>query len=298
MSQFYSLQNQRKRYLLMKVRPTKLYILSSGWLDIMPFFEHNGTKIHYVDVDKREEKTSGTTLVFVHGAGSSHLIWALQLREFSKEHRSIALDLSGHGKSGEVEGDLSIEMNFAEEVASLVRHLALDCFILVGHSMGGGVAMSYVLKEDVLKPLALVLIDTSCDLNLSKLRAGLMKETLEDRVYFFKSRMFNQYTETYQLKKLDDEMRLANPLVMNRDLAACSEFDITDRVPEIDIPVFVLVGSDDDIITPAMASEFEKKFPRADIAVVKDADHIPMVEQPEEFNRLFRKFINWVAENC
>jgi len=70
----------------------------------MPFFEHDGTKIHYVDVDKREDKTTGIPLVFVHGAGSSHLIWALQLREFSKEHRAIALDLSGHGKSEDMPG--------------------------------------------------------------------------------------------------------------------------------------------------------------------------------------------------
>ena len=189
-------------------------------------------------------------------------------------------------------------MNFAEEVAALIRHLELNCFIIVGHSMGGGVAMSYALKETVLKPDALVLVDTSCDLDLSKLRAGLMKETLQDRVYFFKSRLFTQYTETYQLKKLDDEMRLANPLVMTRDLSACSKFNISDRCGEIDIPVFVLVGSDDDIITPAMAAEFKKKFPRADIAVVKEADHIPMVEQPEEFNRLFRKFIEWVIMNA
>jgi pimeloyl-ACP methyl ester carboxylesterase len=263
----------------------------------MPFFEHDGVKIHYVDVDRRIDKTGGTPLVFVHGAGSSHLIWALQLREFSKEYRTIALDLSGHGKSEGVDGDLSIEMNFAEDIASLVRHLNLESLILVGHSMGGGVVMSYALKENVLKPKALVLVDTSSDLDLSKLRAGLMKESIEDRVFFFKSRLFEQYTETYQLKKLDDEMRLANPLVMTRDLAACRKFNITDRIEEICIPVFVLVGSDDDIITPAMAAEFEKKFPRADIAVVKDADHIPMVEQPEEFNRLFRKFVEWVIKN-
>ncbi len=139
----------------------------------MLFFEHNGTKIHYVDVDKREDKTGGTPLVFVHGAGSSHLIWALQLREFSTEYRTIALDLSGHGKSENVEGDLSIEMNYAEEVAALIRHLKLERFIMVGHSMGGGVAMSYVLKENVLKPKGLVLVDTSSDLDLSKLRAGM-----------------------------------------------------------------------------------------------------------------------------
>lgn len=264
----------------------------------MPFFEHNGTKIHYVDVDKREDKTSGTSLVFVHGAGSSHLIWALQLKEFSQEYRSIALDLSGHGKSEDLKGEPSIEMNYADEVAALVHHLDMDSFILVGHSMGGGVVMSYTLKENVLKPNALVLVDTSCDLDLSKLRSGLLKETIQDRVYFFKSRLFEHYTQTYQLKKLDDDMRLSNPLVMTRDLAACSKFNISDRCDEIDIPVFVLVGSNDDIITPAMAAEFKKKFPRADIAVVKDADHIPMVEQPEEFNRLFRKFIEWVIKNA
>jgi len=263
----------------------------------MPFFEHNGSKIHYVDVDKRADKTRGIPLVFVHGAGSSHLIWALQLRDFSEEYRTIALDLSGHGKSEDVAGTPSIENNFAEEVASLIRHLQLESLILVGHSMGGAVAMSYSLKENVLKPTALVLIATTSELDLSKLRAGLMKETIEDRIYFFKTRLFENYTESYQLKKLDDDMRLANPLVMNRDLAACSAFNITDRIPEIDIPTFVLVGSDDDIITPTMAAEFEKKFPRADIAVVKAADHIPMVEQPEEFNRLFKKFIEWVCEN-
>jgi len=263
----------------------------------MPFFDHKGTKIHFVDVDHRTDTTSGISLVFVHGAGSSHLIWSLQLRAFSQDCRSIALDLSGHGRSEDIESVPSIELNYAEEVEALVHHLNLQSFILVGHSMGGGAVMSYTLKENVLKPKALVLVDTSCDLDLSKLRSGLLKETIQDRIFFFKSRLHEDYTETYQLKKLDDDMRLANPLVMTRDLAACSKFNISDRCGEIDIPVFVLVGSNDDIITPAMAAEFEKNFPRADIAVVKGADHIPMVEQPEEFNRLFRKFIEWVMEN-
>jgi pimeloyl-ACP methyl ester carboxylesterase len=279
------------------LRATNLYIASSGWLNTMLFFEHEGTKIHYVDVDHREDKTTGTSLIFVHGAGSSHLIWALQLREFSREYRTIAIDLSGHGKSEDLKGEPSIEINYTEELAALVHHLNLESFILVGHSMGGGVVMSYTLKENVLKPKALVLVDTSCDLDLSKLRLGLLKETIQDRVYFFRERLFEHYTETYQLKKLDDDMRLSNPLVMARDLVACSKFNITDRCGEIDIPVFVLVGSNDDIITPSMAAELKNSFPRADIAVVKDADHIPMVEQPEEFNRLFRKFVEWVLKN-
>ena len=276
----------------------KLYIGSSAWLDIMPFFEYKGTKIHYVDVDKRTDTKPGIPVVFVHGAGSSHLIWALQLREFSKTNRTIALDLSGHGKSENAKGEPSIDPTYTEEVGAIVDHLNLERFVLVGHSMGGGVAMCYTLKKDAQKPLALVLVDTSSDLDLSKFKAGLVKETIEDRVYFFKSRIFENYTESYQLKKLDDDMRLAHPTVMARDLAACSKFNISDRLGEIDIPAFVLVGSNDDIITPAIAAGFKKRLPRADLAVVKGADHIPMVEQPEEFNRLFRKFLEWASKNA
>ena len=263
----------------------------------MPFFEHNGTKIHYVDIDKRADRISGVSLVFVHGAGSSHLIWALQIREFSKTFRTIALDLSGHGKSENGVREPSVEGDFTAEIVSLVKHLNLNDFILVGHSMGGGIVMSYALRANIPKPVALILVDTSYELQLSKLRTGLIKETIDDRIYFFKHQVYEDYTESYQLKKLEDDIRISHPSIMARDLAACRDFKIADRVGEIDLPTFILVGEHDDIITPAMASQLEKKFQRADIAVVRNADHIPMVENSEEFNRLLREFVEWVVKN-
>jgi 3-oxoadipate enol-lactonase len=274
-----------------------LYIDDHSWLRIMPFFEHNGTKIHYVDVDKRDDRLPGISLVFVHGAGSSHLIWSLQIREFSKTFRTIALDLSGHGKSDEGVSVTSVDGDFTTELVSLIEYLKLNEFILAGHSMGGGIVMSYALKANVPKPMALVLVDTSYELQLSKLRTGLIKETIDDRIYFFKHQVYEDYTESYQLKKLEDDIRISHPRIMARDIAACRNFSIADRVGEIDLPTFILVGEHDDIITPAMASQLEKKFPRADIAVVRNADHIPMVENPEEFNRLFGKFVEWVVKS-
>lgn len=259
----------------------------------MPFFEFEKTKIHYVDTQKGT--TSGLPLVFVHGAGSSHFCWAFQLVEFSKTNRCIALDLSGHGKSDMLEKDDSIDLGFAYEVAALIDHLELQEFILVGHSMGGGVAMSYVLNDDFKLPKALVLVDSSPDLNLAKVVPGLIVEALEEQRHL-NDIYFEDYAEKHNMTQYEAAMKYVDVIAMQRDLLACNKFNVTKRLKDIDIPTFALVGENDDVITPTIVNDYVKTIPRADLAVVRGADHLPMVEQPEEFNRLFRKFITWVQK--
>ena len=265
--------------------------------ELMPFFEYNGLKLHYVDVDSSPDTTEGIPLLFIHGAGSSHICWSLQLREFSKTNRTIALDLSGHGNSEGIHEEASIDEGYPHEVNALVNHLNLTDFIMIGHSMGGGVAMAYLLNEYELNPIAMVLVDTSPDLELSKLVVGLVKETVTDQIFLLKSRFFEEFTDTYKIKRYEEEVQVTNPEIMARDLRACDKFDITDRLLELDLPIFVLVGEHDNIIPPAMVQEYQSKLPRSDVAVVRNADHSPMVEQPAEFNRLLQKFVLWVEKN-
>lgn len=263
----------------------------------MPFFQYNELKLHYVDLDNRSDTSDGMLLLFIHGAGSSHICWAIQLKEFSKNHRVVALDLSGHGSSERADNEASIDDGYVREVETLVRHLNFGDFIMVGHSMGGGVAMSYMLHNYEVNPKALVLVDTSPDLELSKLAIGLVKETVDDRLFMLKSRHYEEYTDTYKIKRYEDEVRMHHPAIMQRDLVACDKFDIRNRVSEIDVPTFVIVGEHDDIIPPQVALELEKRLSHSDIAVVRNASHSPMIEQPEEFNRLLRKFVLWVKNN-
>jgi pimeloyl-ACP methyl ester carboxylesterase len=266
----------------------------------MPFFEFRGRKLHYVDLDEREKPDSELAIVFVHGAGSSHLIWTLQLLDFKNEYRVIAIDLSGHGQSEESKYEPNIEKGFAMEVAALLEHLDLHDFVLVGHSMGGGVVMCYLLNNKVRQPCAAVLVGTSPDLDLSKVTKGLVIEAFEQHDMPYDIAALDEDLKTLSVTKLKNLQKTISRLHTGsilKDLSACNDFDITSRVNEINIPSFVLVGQDDDIIPPHVAKKLEELLPRADIAVVKNADHTPMVEQPKIFNNLLRKFLTWVSEN-
>ncbi|MFW9907363.1 MAG: alpha/beta fold hydrolase [Candidatus Thorarchaeota archaeon] len=262
----------------------------------MPYFHHKGVQIHYADVGSCAIESKKPPLILIHGAGSSHISWALQLRDLSSTNRMIAIDLSGHGKSDDVEGKVSLEETYSLEVAALVGHLELNDFILVGHSMGGGVAMSYSLNSSLTPPRALVLVDTAPVLELSKLAFGLVKEAIEDRLFIFKSQFFEDYTDTYKIKELEDRIRRANPGVLQRDLAACDKFNIADRVHNIKEPALVLVGEHDDIIHPRVAENLRNGLPNANLAIVRGAHHAPMIEQPAEFNRLLRDYLTWVEQ--
>ena len=85
----------------------------------------------------------GLPVVFVHSLAGNSSHWAAQLEHLRPSRRAVALDLRGHGRSEPPKnGDYSIA-GMAGDVAAVVDALGLDRFVLVGHSMGGGVALSY-----------------------------------------------------------------------------------------------------------------------------------------------------------
>ncbi len=225
------------------------------------------------------------------------MLWTPQVKHFKQTHRVIALNLSGHAESEAKEEDPEIETQFAPELASLIQHLSLDIFVLIGHSMGGGVAMSYVLQDGVRMPRALVLVSTSSDLDMRKRGPGVAKEAIEINLFLLQSALKRDKSIEYELKRAGAKVSLTNPWIMQRDLRACDHFNISDRVGEITIPAFVIVGEHDDLIPPSIAKQLEEALPRADIAVVRGANHSPMIEQPEEFNGLLSKFLKWVESN-
>src|SRR5512142_380319 len=95
--------------------------------------------LHGHDVAYRLEG-EGQTLVFLHGIAGDSRTWLEPMRRLAPRYRVLAPDLPGHGDSAKETGDYSLGAH-ANFVRDLLQALRIDRATLVGHSLGGGVAL-------------------------------------------------------------------------------------------------------------------------------------------------------------
>ncbi len=97
-------------------------------------------------------------LLFVHGWTCNHTHWRDQVSHFAKDHRVVAVDLRGHGQSDAPDQDYAIE-GFVDDVAWFIRELGLQKPVIIGHSMGGVIAMNLARRHpDLVR--AIVMVDS------------------------------------------------------------------------------------------------------------------------------------------
>src|ERR1700730_18909721 len=119
----------------------------------MQFLQKNDVALAYEDT-----KTELPPLVLVHGCGLDHSSLARQAEFFSESHRVISVDLRGHGKSDAPHQDYTMAA-FADDLAWLCTELALVKPTVVGHSMGGNVALELAARYPGLLS-SIVMIDS------------------------------------------------------------------------------------------------------------------------------------------
>lgn len=113
---------------------------STGGLEIGRIHAEDGVRISYTSEGHGEP-----AIVFIHGWTCDHTYWRFQVPEFRKSFRVIAIDLPGHGASGADRNSWTYE-GLSSDVAAVVRGLELEQVVLVGHSMGGSVALAAAPK--------------------------------------------------------------------------------------------------------------------------------------------------------
>lgn len=137
-------------------------------------YKHKGIHVFYTDQGK------GTAIVLLHGFLENSTMWNSILPELTKKNRVICIDLLGHGKTNCL-GYVNTMEQIAETVNAVLKHLKLRRYYMIGHSMGGYVALAYAEKNpETLKGLCLMNSTYKADNDERKLlraRANKMIQT-------------------------------------------------------------------------------------------------------------------------
>ena len=236
-------------------------------------------------------------VLFVHGAGLDHTVWALLARWFA--HRGFAVlapDLPGHGRS---DGEpLATIGAMADWTAALIETAGARRAALIGHSMGSLVALETAARYPE-KITAMGLIGAAAAIPVS--RDLLAAAEADDHAaidmlriwgYGFRAGIGGSLAPgLWMLGGAERLLERARPGVLFTDLRACNDYrDGLAAAATVAVPATLLLG-ERDLMTPAKAGlELAAALPNARVITLKGAGHMLMSERPDEVLAAVREF--------
>ncbi|WP_254821458.1 alpha/beta fold hydrolase [Haloglomus halophilum] len=260
----------------------------------MDHVTHDGRTTAYRDAPADTDAPAPTVL-YVHGSGGTHSLWANQYGR--PDHDAVALDLSGHGESEDVdlgpEAGLDVMTAYAEDTVAVARET--DATVLCGNSLGGAVALTVALESD-LDLDGLVLVGTGAKL-------GVADELLDALANDYDAAVETLLGEDMLYHAMDDERRVearemfraVGQRATERDFRSCDAFDVRDRLGEIDVPALVCNGEHDSLTPPAFHEYLAEHLPDARHVELADAAHMPYLERPAAFDAAVDEFLDELA---
>lgn len=236
----------------------------------------------------RDFDPASPAVIFVHGAGMDHTVWALQTRYFAHRGRSVlAVDLPGHGRS---EGPaLDTVPAMADWLAALVEAAGVKNTALVGHSMGSLAALDCAARHaGCVRALALLGTGPTMPVHPDLLAAA----EADDPAAWDAITVWG-YSRTAQigldrapgLWMVGGGLRLlerAAPGVLYTDLRACNAYDSAESLAgQVGCPVRLILGERDRMTPPKRGQALARLIPQAETIVLPGCGHMMMAEQPD-----------------
>ena len=247
-----------------------------------------------------QQAGAGAPLVLLHGLGASSADWEYQVPEFARGYQVVAPDFRGHGASDR-SGEYGVA-RFAADTWALLDHLKLRAPTLVGHSMGGAVAMQMALDRPGAVPrlvlantLPSFLADTPAKRAMLWLRLIMMGLLGPRRMSEIMTRRLYPHPGQAKLRARVAKRNARND--RNAYLAsirALTRWSVRDRLRELAMPVLVL-ASEHDYFEGDEVDRFLAALPDGRLRRFAGARHGLPLEQPEVFNRAVLEFLEATA---
>lgn len=232
--------------------------------------------------------TDRPTLVMLHGSGGTGVLWQAQLTGLADVANIVAVDLPGHGRSdGPLVG--SIEEH-AERIARLIGALGLPQAFVCGLSLGGGIALQLLLDHAEVVAGGL-LLGTGARLRVMPAMFQLIDQHFEGFVAGLPLVAASPSTDVALLQPLMAATLENGAEVAASDLRLCDDFDVMDRLGEIERPVLVVSGEHDQLTPPKYSRFLAEHIRGAEPVTVPDAGHLSAVERPAVVNQAVHEWL-------
>jgi pimeloyl-ACP methyl ester carboxylesterase len=244
---------------------------------------------------------SGDPIVLIHGFPLTRAVWDAQAAQLALHARVIRPDLRGMGASSVPDGPYLME-TLAGDIAAVLDALGIDRATIVGHSLGGYVAMAFCrMYTERVTRLALVCSRLAADAP----QAARAREDLADRaeaqdridviVDAYLPRLFAPSTLVDRSPSVDAARAIAREnsakgaAAMLRGMA--QRVDAYDIAEELNMPVLIAAGAADQVVSLAEAEKMRRAFPAAQVRALGRSGHLPMLEEPEALSDLLCDFV-------
>jgi len=253
----------------------------------MKHLTRNGVKLAY------DEAGSGSPpIVFVHGWTCDHTYFAPQQQHFAKRHRTVAVDLRGHGASDKPQGSYALS-GFADDVVWLCNELGVKKPIVVGHSMGGMTALELAVRHPD-AAAAIVVCDSPMAMPAA-LAANLADLTTQLRSpnwrpvhrAFISDALFNAADDPKRKEKILADMTSAPDHVTLGCWEGIVGADMDGDLRKVKVPFLYLAAE------PQLAdiAKLRELCPHVVVGQTVGAGHFHQLEVPDQVNSMIERFL-------
>ncbi|MDR3475027.1 MAG: 3-oxoadipate enol-lactonase [Devosia sp.] len=258
----------------------------------MQFARVNGVTLHYQMIGSPSSKP---LLVFVNSLGTDFRIWRDVIVRLIGSFSILCYDKRGHGLSDIGLTPYTIEDHAADLIA-LLELIGVEGATICGLSVGGMIAQAvYAARPQLVR--ALILCDTahkvgtaeSWDARIRAVEAGGIEAVADGILTVW-------FTENFRRPGNPDFAGYRNMLIRQpvagyvATCAALRNADFTETAKRIAVPTVCVVGDKDGSTPPALVAEFARMIPASNFELIRNAGHIPCVEQPEILAEIISAF--------
>jgi pimeloyl-ACP methyl ester carboxylesterase len=255
----------------------------------MPRLDHDGVALAY-----EEAGTGSPPLLFVHGWACDRTDFTPQVAHFGRTHRTLAVDLRGHGESDKPRQDYTMA-GFADDVAWLCGQLRVERPVVVGHSMGGLVALHLAARHAAV-PAAIVMLDMPTPgivgplpaadprwLTAAALRGAAYRVAVEELV----EGMFLPTDDRERRARIAERMAAVPQHVLASAFEQCWTCDLAAAAAACQAPLLYI-----EAVRPRPElARFGQLCPQLTVGRTVGAGHFHHLEVPDQVNAMIARFL-------